>query len=310
MIDTCARNCPGTACRHRDCVSLAFPLRDGGCHQQSNKGTFTNVSITPKDTLTEQGVETQPGPSTAEMASKHFTHPPGNMSYDLNHSDEYAVLESQNCTSCSAHFKAITKRPVHICCLQETCTSDQSRGTVRKALAKRGWASAVSPCSPETAKPTAVVTTSIRHPGKLVEITGVTPEFREAYKSGRISICMVAINAQLACYIINCYGWTNGHTDTTAASRTDGLICCALHELDHHPCLPRFIVGDINAEVKDIASLHSLCSIGWTDLWGQRTDVGSFTQSANLPRTRKRTRPDTAGFYLCVPARLAVCCRI
>ena len=64
----------------------------------------------------------------------------------------------------------------------------------------------------------------------------------------------------------NVYGWTNGHTCTLAASRTDSLIQIIDNELRCHPPLPACIVGDLNAELHDLPAASKPIEDGWTDL--------------------------------------------
>ena len=95
-------------------------------------------------------------------------------------------------------------------------------------------------------------------------------------------------------YTINIYGWTNGHTCSTAALRTHQLILAALAELAGLPPLPYCIIGDINCNTNALPTLTRLFNDGWTDLganahwWHQPTDLPTCQapNSKNQPTRR------------------------
>lgn len=68
--------------------------------------------------------------------------------------------------------------------------------------------------------------------------------------------------------IANVYGWTNGHTSKEAAKRTNYLLQCVIAEFEALPPGPKLLVGDLNGEPQDFASLqaavdnHLLVDIG------------------------------------------------
>eukprot|EP00973_Karenia_brevis_P067166 9340549-Karenia_brevis.AAC.1 len=67
------------------------------------------------------------------------------------------------------------------------------------------------------------------------------------------------------------YCWTNGHTVSNSASRTDNLFHIVLDELSHQPPGHRIIAGDLNADTADIPTLQSALD---TD---QYIDLGAST---------------------------------
>ena len=77
-----------------------------------------------------------------------------------------------------------------------------------------------------------------------------------------MNMTLVCFAGLEAVYVLNCYGWTNGHACKVAASRTDSLLHAACCEFALHPPHPILILGDINANVADLPTLQNLINEG------------------------------------------------
>eukprot|EP00973_Karenia_brevis_P041723 5774588-Karenia_brevis.AAC.1 len=70
--------------------------------------------------------------------------------------------------------------------------------------------------------------------------------------------------------IANLYCWTNGHTDTSAAERSDDLLHAVFTEFESLPDGPKMLVGDFNADTNDLPALQSRLDTGqYIDLGAQ-----------------------------------------
>eukprot|EP00973_Karenia_brevis_P004295 588848-Karenia_brevis.AAC.1 len=75
--------------------------------------------------------------------------------------------------------------------------------------------------------------------------------------SGRVQLLGIVLPNDIVILVVNIYCWTNGHTVTAAASRTDDLFHIICEELSQQPAGHRIIAGDLNADTADIPTLQS-----------------------------------------------------
>ena len=66
-------------------------------------------------------------------------------------------------------------------------------------------------------------------------------------------------------YILNVYGYTNGHGYRNIAARTNNIIRIGIRELKALPPLPKFLAVDLNAVSADLDIIVELDLHGWTD---------------------------------------------
>eukprot|EP00973_Karenia_brevis_P089689 12398981-Karenia_brevis.AAC.1 len=84
--------------------------------------------------------------------------------------------------------------------------------------------------------------------------------------------------------VANVYGWTNGHYDESAASRTDNLLHAILEDFKQQPSGPKLIVGDLNAETSDYPSSASVLDNGeYVDLGAHDCFEGPTLQPTCFP---------------------------
>ena len=227
--------------------------------QRNNNSTFTNGGIIQKDTLTAQGVETQPGPKSQRrrkyLETIFFAFPPGNTSIDISKYPQCHLIESQNCASLNAHFDEAVNRQVHCRFYQETCVDEKLLRQTEETFEAKGWSATVGRPNNEGSKPTAGVAITVKRDGAVTKIEAITDDYKAAVKTGRIEICICNFETEHAFYGINIYGWTNGHTCKEAALKPSSLVKAATNELQHHPALPRLLMGDVNANGTDINAI-------------------------------------------------------
>ena len=95
----------------------------------------------------------------------------------------------------------------------------------------------------------------VRQPGIEKHTTPITQLYKDACATGRLRITSCNIEGRCLVYVINIYGWSNGHHCTVAASRTNALVIAAKAELRAQSPPPSLISGDINAEAADLPAL-------------------------------------------------------
>ena len=94
-----------------------------------------------------------------------------------------------------------------------------------------------------------------------------TREGKEQYKLGRLQLIGCGIGARHTITVANVYGWTRGAEETHQAMRTDHLLRAALNELAGVPDTePIILVGDLNADLHNLATVQQMLASGWTDL--------------------------------------------
>ena len=65
--------------------------------------------------------------------------------------------------------------------------------------------------------------------------TPITHDFSSSVHNGRCQIVGIGLPDDLVLIVVNLYGWTGGHQDTTIASRTDQMLQFVFTELEAHP---------------------------------------------------------------------------
>ena len=68
------------------------------------------------------------------------------------------------------HFLDIANKELHIAAYQEITVPEGSLDGAKHRLTKEGWASDLSKCCPEAARPTGGVGACVRHPGNVTEL--------------------------------------------------------------------------------------------------------------------------------------------
>ena len=160
--------------------------------QRANNGTFTHCHELPKDTLNEQGVESQPGPVTDKrrnwLEKTFLPYPPENRSLDIDNHPECHLIESQNCASLMGHYSAAVARRVHCSLYQETCVEEKQIENTEGMFNSKGWGAIFTPACKEGCKPSAGVATALRKDGCITRIFPATHDYKKALATGRICI--------------------------------------------------------------------------------------------------------------------------
>ena len=89
--------------------------------------------------------------------------------------------------------------------------------------------------------------------------------------------------------VANMCGWPGGLQNKVARTRTDDLIAAVLGEFDQMPIGPKLMVGDFNAELRDLTSLSAVLSEG-TFL-----DLGEHASLIGQPRAQPTCFPNNDG---------------
>eukprot|EP00973_Karenia_brevis_P066104 9190381-Karenia_brevis.AAC.1 len=83
------------------------------------------------------------------------------------------------------------------------------------------YKSFLSCTDPEYSHPVGGVATLARAKLKILKLQPVTPEFQTAQLNGRVQITGIVMPSNILLIVVNIYSWTNGHTCSQAAQRTD-----------------------------------------------------------------------------------------
>eukprot|EP00973_Karenia_brevis_P038453 5303805-Karenia_brevis.AAC.1 len=98
--------------------------------------------------------------------------------------------------------------------------------------------------------------------------------------NGRVQLTSIILPHDVLLVVANVYGWTNGHTDAQARTRTDSMISMILNEFSQLPEGPRLIVGDFNADVENLPTLDAVVEEG------KFVDLGAQAHVFNQPPTQ------------------------
>ena len=88
--------------------------------------------------------------------------------------------------------------------------------------------------------------------GTVQEPAYVTDEYKVAVKTGRTLITQCNVEGHSSFYLLNLYGWTNGHSDKKIGARTNDPLRVGLRELEALPPLPKMVNADINADSDEL----------------------------------------------------------
>jgi hypothetical protein len=127
-----------------------------------------------------------------------------------------------------------------------------------------------------------------------VKITPNTKDFRDAIDSGRVGLVAIDAGAKQTILMAILYGQSGGSADSKKAQYTNRLARICRAELDTHPKGPKLLMGDFNADLKDISVLQCMIDFeGWTDLgheaarWGGEPDEFTcLAYNSNKPTRR------------------------
>ena len=201
--------------------------------------------------LIEEGIEHQPGPSKHEGGK------------DARHT----IVEFMNVTHAENNFDFISSRRAHALFLNEHAVSDDRRDAVKARFGAKQWQACTGPADQMAGKTCGGVACAMKRPRRNIKIRIKTEEFRMHYGSGRLMIHGLGLGPNQMALVITMYGHTGAHQRRTVADLSDEMFAAILEELRHHPRLPTFIMGDINGEAEDFATLQAMLKEqDWHDL--------------------------------------------
>eukprot|EP00973_Karenia_brevis_P066320 9218122-Karenia_brevis.AAC.1 len=88
---------------------------------------------------------------------------------------------------------------------------------------------------PEFSSPTGGVATISKQHVEIIKIVPNTLEFQKIMHDGRVQISGIVLPSSIVLFVVNIYGWTNGHTCEEAALRTEDMIQTIFNELKTQP---------------------------------------------------------------------------
>eukprot|EP00973_Karenia_brevis_P036401 5019798-Karenia_brevis.AAC.1 len=168
----------------------------------------------------------------------------------------------QNISTLSTYLPDLMSKQFDICFLQETSIPKTSFVDAYNLVKDFKSKSFLTPTDPECIKPTGGLGAIFRNGIKIVKIQPLTKDFQELQNGGRVQLIAIVLPNDVIILVANMYCWTNGHTVSSSACRSDHLISTILDEFASQPPGHRLIVGDLNADVADIPSLKHAVDCG------------------------------------------------
>ena len=130
---------------------------------------------------------------------------------------------------------------------------------------------------PETVKTGGVGTVS-RGRVSITKLKPVTTKMKSLVTGGRVQLSGLSLPGIILFVVCNVYLWTNGHTDPSAAFRSDDMLSAINQEFQQMAPGPKLVCGDLNCNTEDLPTLSSmLASHMFFDLGAQSSLFGQPT---------------------------------
>eukprot|EP00973_Karenia_brevis_P064062 8902567-Karenia_brevis.AAC.1 len=82
----------------------------------------------------------------------------------------------------------------------------------------------LTPTDPEYSKPTGGLGVIYNNKLKVIKVQPNTEQFIKLQNGGRVQLLDIILPNDVVIFLVNIYCWTNGHTISTAADRSDDLM--------------------------------------------------------------------------------------
>ena len=113
--------------------------------------------------------------------------------------------------------------------------------------------------------------------------------FANVAGNGRVQLLGICLPHDVVLVVANVYGWTGGHQNNLARTRTNDFMSAILHEFAHMPSGPKMIVGDLNCEPQDLPALATYLADG------EFVDLGSIAHVYGHPPNQPTCYPYNNG---------------
>ena len=229
------------------------------------------------------GLEHQPGPRAdtaaqsavaSSLPPRDLQQPQGDIPYEeplSNPGRGISVVEVKNITCLKTHAVGLAKRRADLTLIQEHAANEYDAARFKaefRSMHRRTLA--LSPPDRNSSKPSGGVGAIAHANDTLFVCAPITDSFKEACASGRaILIAFGKGKGSDLVYFYVLYGFVGGHAAPPKDAGTSKLVQAIADEADARPLGASFLVGDVNADLPDIAAMrHLLSDKHWTDIGG------------------------------------------
>ena len=244
-------------------------------------GYLYQLAIDILAVLRSQGIEPHPGPPNKIANTFTFC--------------------SINVTNGDTHKQDIADADIDCMFVQEHSQPPMACQHLQRYLRKHRKHGILGPLDPEATRPLGGVGAIGSHPHRPVRMAPTHELMIEAEQSGRVMLFSCNVGISVECYFLVIYGWTGGAESKHAAARTDQLVQAGLKQIELCPQAPTFILGDLNAEPDQVASIHQLLTDRhWVDVGAVASTWGGsdLEHTCIAPTAKQATRRD---FVFCSP---------
>ena len=204
------------------------------------------------------------------------------------------TISSTNYTCLETHLQHLLDSPAHVTLIQETFAPPHKLADLKAKCKAIGKHLVAGPLDPNTKHNLGGVAACATHGRGLIEVTPLTDTFRAAIANGRAAHYAVNTSSHMEInYYVIC-GWSGSNKNKAKQARTNRLIQACRDEMAEQPDGPSRIVGDLNADPENIASLrHLLEHEDWVDVganahvWGRKDNEYTCITQGSKQGTRR-----------------------
>ena len=216
------------------------------------------------------------------------------------------MVEVKNITCLKTPALGLAKRKADLTLLQEHAASAFEAARFKADFrSQHRRALALSPPDRNYSKAAGGVGAIAHLDDTLFVLDPITESFKDACDSGRAMFVAYGKGKGgdlVTFYIL--YGFSGGHASPPKAAGTSKLVQAITDEVDARPIGASFLVGDVNADLPDIAAMrHLLSDRHWTDLGGC---ADQWQQPPNHPTCicKQSNEPTRRDYILASPVGL------
>mgnify|MGYP005631530821 CR=1 FL=1 len=238
-------------------------FKDNGCegnktNKNKNNDTIAFTRIIPACEKNRQGNHLffgikylyrigeakKPGPHTDKLKYKHVKTKPG----------QIVKVDIINITHLLNFGKHLAKRDFDVAFVNEHSVGEKDIHKAREIFGKNTRIE-LSKLDPEKSRNVGGVGMIQRGNKNIIMPNIKNKNLKLLCQQGRVGVYGMNIGDNEVAIVYAAYGHTGGEQSLEARSRTDELMSYVLQDMESQPAGPKFIVGDLNAEIHNLPSL-------------------------------------------------------
>ena len=278
-------------------------FKDNGCegnktNKNKNNDTIAFTRIIPACEKNRQGNHLffgikylyrigeakKPGPHTDKLKYKHVKTKPG----------QIVKVDIINITHLLNFGKHLAKRDFDVAFVNEHSVGEKDIHKAREIFGKNTRIE-LSKLDPEKSRNVGGVGMIQRGNKNIIMPNIKNKNLKLLCQQGRVGVYGMNIGDNEVAIVYAAYGHTGGEQSLEARSRTDELMSYVLQDMESQPAGPKFIVGDLNAEIHNLPSLHGAIQKGTLKDIGANSakyGVPNYTPTCQANSNSKETRRD------------------